>query len=254
MNAKNFKVAVDLYVKKPKFRNLYCDFESFKLLVTNEFYFVDGESIFIFKKENGIYKLYFLLQDKIDLKKVRPLLKEIKTEVVIDYLTKNNIDSEVFKQAGFVLYKTFSRYFVLGTERTISKRKNSKVELARLDDVFEINELIQSVFNPRCDFMPTIHELEVYAKKQELYVQKKDDVLLGFALFIKEPYGYDFRLSCVNPKYQSGLVGYDFVQALPTVGKKFICWVDDDNRAAIRLNENIGFKKDGLKNFIFVKK
>ena len=51
MNAKNFKVAVDLYVKKPKFRNLYCDFESFKLLVTNEFYFVDGESIFIFKKE-----------------------------------------------------------------------------------------------------------------------------------------------------------------------------------------------------------
>ena len=60
MNTKNIKDAIDLYVKKPKFTNLFFDFEGFKLLVTNEVFFVDGDSIFIFKKENGIHKLYFL--------------------------------------------------------------------------------------------------------------------------------------------------------------------------------------------------
>ena len=54
-------------------------------------------------------------------------------------------------------------------------------------------------------------------------------------------------------KYQSKLIGYKFVANLPNDGNKCICWVDDNNLAAIRLNESIGFSKDGLKNYIFLR-
>ena len=245
------KAALDLYIKKSKYTNLYISFEEFKDLILNESFFLDEDCLFIFKKINGLHKLYFLIQDASDIKKVDPYLKNIRTEVVIDFLSKSNEINIPFEEVGFKLYKVFSRYSVLQPERVVSKRKVTGVELATPSDVVAVESLIKSVFDPKCDYMPTIEELMLFVERKELFVQKREDALLGFALYIKEAYGVDFRLNCVNPAYQSGMIGYKFVQALPKEGKKFICWADDNNSAAIRLNESIGFKKDGLKNFIY---
>ena len=39
----------------------------------------------------------------------------------------------------------------------------------------------------------------------------------------------------------------------PESGKNYLTWIDDNNLEAIRLNTFLGYKLDGIKNYIFIK-
>ncbi len=244
--------AIEIFNKKPKYTNCYVTYNSFLNLIEKELFYVTDENIFILKSENNIFKFLYFTNNYDEIAKAESFLKNINTDVALEYLTKENITIPNFEKYGFGLYKIFSRYSVLKENRISPKRKSDEVQLADIEDIYDVQRIAQSIFDPLCDFIPTIKELEIFVQNKELFIIKKDEII-GFALYLKQPYGYDFRLNCVVPEYQSKLVGYKFVANLPNDGKKYICWADDNNSSAIRLNESIGFKTDGLKNYIFVR-
>lgn len=244
--------AIEIFKNRPKYTNCYVTYNIFLNLIHNELFYVIDKNIFILKSQNGIFKFLYFVNNLDDIVKANIFLDNINTSISLEFVTKDISMIPKFEDYGFGLYKVFSRYTVLNRDRILPKRKNNDVELADIRDIHEIHKIAKLVFDPVSDFIPTIEELEKFVKNNELYFIKKDEIL-GFALYIKQFYGYDFRINCVIPKYQSKLIGYKFVANLPNDGNKCICWVDDNNLAAIRLNESIGFSKDGLKNYIFLR-
>ncbi|MGJ0373023.1 GNAT family N-acetyltransferase [Aliarcobacter cryaerophilus] len=244
--------AIEIFKNRPKHTNCYVTYNRFLNLINSELFYIIDNNIFILKSENGIFKFLYFVDSLEDIEKSNIFLKNINTPIALEFVTKDIKNIPKFEDFGFIFYKVFSRYSVLKKDRIPPKRKSKDVKLANITDIPEIYKIAQLVFDPLCDFIPKISELEKFVQKNELYIIKKSEIL-GFALYIKQLYGYDFRINCVAPKYQSKLIGYKLVANLPTDGNKCICWVDDNNLAAIRLNESIGFNKDGLKNYIFIR-
>lgn len=248
----NKQEAIKIYKNRPKYTNCFVDYNNFLKLIENETFFIINKNIFILKKENGIFKFLYFINNLKEVIKIDNYLKNIDVPISLEFVTKINKKIPCFKNFGFETYKIFSRYSVLKENRIPPKLKNIKLQLANKEDSSEIYNLGKEIFDPLSDFIPSIVEIESFIDSEELYVIKNKDIL-GFVIYKKMPYGYDFRLSCVAPKYRAGLIGYNFVANLPLDGKKCTCWVDDDNISAIRLNESIGFIRDGLKNYIFVR-
>ena len=248
----NKQRAIKIYKNRPKYTNCFVDYNNFLNIIENERFFVIDKNIFILKYENGIFKFLYFINDVEEIIKVDDYLKEIDIPISLEFVTKEKKEVPNFKKFGFEFYKVFSRYSVLSENRISPKVKNVKLLLASKEDSLEIYNLGKDIFDPLSDFIPSIIEIENFIDSEELFVIKSKDIL-GFVIYKKMPYGYDFRLSCVTPKYRAGLIGYNFVASLPIDGKKCTCWIDDANFPAIRLNESIGFKKDGLKNYIFVR-
>ena len=71
---------------------------------------------------------------------------------------------------------------------------------------------------------------------------------------IKEKICY-FRLNCVKKEFQNGLIGFALASAPKQMqeAQTFYTWINDENKEAVRLNSALGYKPDGLKNYIFIK-
>jgi len=248
----NQQEAIKIYKNRPKYTNCFVDYNHFLNLIKNEIFFTIDENIFILKSENGIFKFLYFTNDLKEICKVDNYLKDINTPISLEFVSKSDKPIPNFEEFGFKPYKIFSRYSVLKENRIPPKLKNAIIKLADKKDAFDIHTIAKDVFDPLCDFIPSVIEIEDFIDNQELFIIKNKDIL-GFVIYKKVPYGYDFRLSCVTPKYRAGLIGYNFVANLPSDGKRCTCWIEDNNSPAIRLNESIGFTRDGLKNHIFVR-
>ncbi len=244
--------ALDIFNKRPKFTNCYINYEQFVNLINTEIFFIVEDNLFILKNENDILKFLYFVNDLNNINKADEYLNKIDKPIALEFLSKTNVSDSIFKKANFEPYKIFSRYFVTKKSRKPIK-KIGKIEVASKEDSIQVRNIAKLVFDPLCDFIPSVKEIEKFISNKELFVVKKEKNILAFAIYIKEPYGYDFRLNCVNPKHESGLAGYSLVSHIPEDGNKCICWINDKNSPAIRLNESIGFKTDGLKNYIFVR-
>lgn len=248
----NKQQAIEIYKNRPKYTNCFVDYNGFLKIIDNEKFFVIDKNIFILKYENGIFKFLYFTNNLEEIIKVDDYLKKIDKPISLEFVTKEKDQILSFKKFGFEFYKVFSRYSVSRENRIPPKLKNIKLQLASKEDSLEIYNIAKDTFDPLSDFIPNIIEIENFIDSEELFVIK-NNYILGFVIYKKMPYGYDFRLSCVTPKYRSSLIGYNFVANLPLDGKKCTCWIDDSNYPAIRLNESIGFTRDGLKNYIFVR-
>ncbi len=244
--------AISIFKKRKKHTNCYLNYNQFLQMINKEEFIIVNNNLFILKRYDNILKFLYFVDDLKDIKLAKVFLENVTKEISLEFLSKGEINNNTFINSEFKLYRIFSRYMFTQEKRNNIK-KTANVHVADKNDILEIKDIISQVFDPLCDFIPTIQELEHFVDNKELNVIKNEEKLLGFAIYVRETYGYDFRLSCVNPQYQYGLAGYSLLSHIPEGGSKNICWIDDNNLPAIRLNTSIGFKKDGLKNYIFVR-
>lgn len=243
--------AIEIFKNRPKYTNCFINYNKFLTLIENEIFFIESNNIFILKSENGIFKFLYFVDSLKDIGKSNAFLKNINTPVALEFVTKDIKNIPKFEDFGFIFYKVFSRYFVNKENRILPKSIKNSIQLADKNDIEEIYSMVIEIFDPLCDFIPTINELESFVHNKELYVAKNNEIL-GFALYLKQPYGYELRIFCISSKYRSIGLGYDFVASLPNDKEICKCWIDDNNYASIHLNKLIGFTIDGLKNYIFV--
>lgn len=245
--------AIEIFKNRPKLTNCYVNYNAFIKLLETSIFFVREDSIFILKeKNNGLfYKLYFFINKIEDLDNLDSFLSKFKQEIIIEYVSKKEIKTNIFNNFSFFHYKTYSRY--LNTNKKRVSFSDSVIN-ARKEDIQKIKKLIDELFDPLSDHIPTINELEKFIHKKELYIIKIDDNIAGVSIFQKEGISYQYRLLCVNQEYRSQAIAKKLSLHSPPNVKNFTAWIDDKNIASININENLGFSKDGLKNYIFIKK
>ena len=242
--------ATEIFKNRPKFTNFFVNFDEFNETLKNAKILVRAECCFLLVKHGGFYKFYYFVDKLENLANLDEFFRLINEPVVAEIVSKNAVASDFLKGVKFKPYKIYSRY------RSVKKNRSfNNVLPADLSDASEIFELISETFDPLSDYLPSFEELSKLIAKGLVFVIKQERAIAGAAIFeIKEKICY-FRLNCVKKEFQNGLIGFALASAPKQMqeAQTFYTWINDENKEAVRLNSALGYKPDGLKNYIFIK-
>lgn len=239
--------AISIFKNRVKYTNCFVTYDNFLELIDNSIFFIRRECIFLLKKEEKFYKFYYFINDYKQLNNLKSFFNICKQAIIIEIVSKKEIDNSIYKKIGFNSYKIYSRYVIDKKVKSISL-----IEIAKENDIEEIKNLIDNTFDPLSDYIPTREELFYFVKNKELYIVK-NNIIVGIAIYIKNGNNYYFRLSCVHPDYRNGFIGYILASNIPSDANKVVTWIDNNNESAKKLNLGIGYKPDNLQNHIFIK-
>lgn len=241
--------AIEIFKNRPKISNCYVDYNDFILLIETSTFFVRDNSIFILREEKdaNFFKFYFFVNNYEELNHLDSFFSKFTKEIIIEYVSKNNINNNTFNNISFKHYKRYSRYINTNKKQLFY----DNVINAKVEDISKIKELVNEVFDPLSDHIPTIEEIKEFIKRDELYIIKINNEIAGASIFQKEGVSYQFRLLCVNKNFRNRSIAKMLSLNSPINVKIFTAWIDDKNIASININQKIGFRKDGLKNDIF---
>lgn len=239
--------AIQIFKSRPKYTNLFIDYNNFNDILNNCNFFVRNTSIFIIKKDISFYRFYYFVNEYEDLKNLDEFLSSYKKPIILELVSLEDLNNQIYKEIGFLPYKTYSRY---------SKIENyiefDNINLAEKSDAIQIKNLIDKTFDPLSDYIPSISEIDNFIETKSLYVTKDNHLISGVAIYIKNHSSYYLRLICVDTNYRKKSIGFMLAAGLPKEKKRCIAWIDDKNEMSIKLNKKVGYKKDYLKNYIFI--
>lgn len=245
INAK--EKALQIFKNRPRYTNLFINYNNFINLLDKSNFFVRNDSIFIIKKDTTFYRFYYCINDYKNLDNIEDFFDLYKKPIILELVSKDTISTNFYEKISFTLYKTYSRY----VKKEIHK-DFKEIKLALRNDLDLIKNLIDIIFDPLSDYIPTISELSDFIQKEEVYVIKDRNTIAGVAIYQKNDSSNYLRLFCVHPDYRKKSIGYKLTAGLPDGNKPCIAWINDNNHISININQKIGYKKSYLKNYIFI--
>ncbi len=247
LNAK--EQAIKIFKNRCKYTNCFVNYKDFLNLIENCYFFVRENSIFILKKEEEFYRFYYFLSDYKAINDLNDFFQMHKKTIILEVASRKSLDKSLYNNIGFSPYKVYSRY---------SADKKSKkfeiIEFAKVQDIEDIKKMIDNTFDVLVDYVPSISDLNTLIGKEEIFIIKQDNEIAGIAIYEKKGAKdtYYLRLTCVHPDYRGRSIGYYLISGLPLENKRCTAWIDDDNKIAKKLDIGVGYKADGLKNYILI--
>lgn len=220
---------------------------------------VNSDAIIIQRKRKEFSQVYFFAGSvesmiiAMDISK-----KKIKGSISVALLgdVENYIEQ---------LEKIDFRYYI-GINRVVKlvKGNNSKepilkndVELAKVGDGIEINNIMYDYFDIYADQILDVDEIEDVIKNNGVLVIRNDKEIEGFYLFEKKGITSQALYSAVRFQYRHKPLGIMLLDAYfaynPEV-KRHIGWIKENNTASIAINNRWGLKKDGFKEVVMLYK
>jgi GNAT superfamily N-acetyltransferase len=209
---------------------------------------------FIQKTQFHFWRFYFYIQDlqKINWSFFKE--KELITEIVVRDSKKEkwNLVLQEFQEKGnFKNYDSYIRLFKEKSEIKINKEDFSIIETANDLDLVFVQQLIENNFNKYSDKIPTLNELKILADTTFLIKDKGE--IVAFFMTEKKGITLEFRYWLVLPKYRGRKFGkllMDYVLTFDPEILRFTSWISLKNENVILAHKNLGFKEDGLTNYI----
>ena len=221
---------------------------------------IDNQShalLFLEKSRYDFYRLFFYSQDiaKInwDFFKEKKLVAEI---IVRQSQTEKwqPVIHTFQEKGGFLLCDTYIRLYKDKIDIDVEEVDFSLIETPCDEDFLKIQELLEANFDIYCDRIPSVDELKSLAKTTFLIKDKKQIV----AFFIAEKKGVTLvlRYWLVLPNYKGRKYGDLLMKRIVTCEPetaRITSWVSQKLDYSILAHKRLGFKEDGLKNYILYK-
>lgn len=246
--------------------NCYMTFEAIqegidqgKLLV-----FFEENIVVLLEKKNSHYKLYYFLSQKnkldgswedlkIKLKGYRPLKLELltKTDKAINNIVVSNLD--------FALYKIYIRKRILDTRLIRPYKVKMDVEFARLEDTDYIYGMLLDTFDLIADYIFDEREelVGLILNRNVLKVVLAGEIA-GVLVFEDTKCTSYLQALCIKERCRNNGVGSSLLAKYINMHlgstELFYLWVDKDNVNALGLYNKFGYKEDGLKDNIYIKR
>jgi GNAT superfamily N-acetyltransferase len=209
---------------------------------------------FIQKTQFHFWRFYFYIQDlqKINWSFFKE--KELITEIVVRDSKKEkwNLVLQEFQEKGnFKNYDSYIRLFKEKSEIKINKEDFSIIETANDLDLVFVQQLIENNFNKYSDKIPTLNELKTLVNTTFLIKEKGQ--IVAFFMTEKKGITLEFRYWLVLPEYRGkkfGKILMDYVLTFDPEIVRFTSWISLKNENVILAHKNLGFKEDGLTNYI----
>lgn len=241
--------AIEIFKKRSAHTNCFVDFNQFKNLLESCDFIVRKDSIFLVKEEEKFCRFYYFLDDFKELKNLDEFLKSYKKDMVLEVISTKKVDNKLYKSAGFLPYKTFSRYH----SKNVKYTSNKLVKRANAEDLEQIRTMLDKTFDIYSDYIPSAKELELLAINKEIYVVKKGKTVAGVAIYQKKGREYYYRLLCIHENYRGQGLGDILSSCVSFEKNNCLLWINDANIASIKLHEK-RYDYDKLKNYIFLAK
>ena len=214
--------------------------------------------LFVEKSRYDFWRCYFYIQD---IAKVNWAIFKEKTLITEIVVRKSKIEKwksilEVFEKNGaFIIYDAYMRFAKELPETTFKNLDFSNIQTSQEEDLVDIQQLIETNFNSYSDKIPSVDELKLLTKSTFLIKEKGEIV----AFFITEKKGttLEFRYWLVLEQYRGRRYGERLINRVLTHDpeiRRVTSWVSQKNKSVIRAHKKLGFKEDGLINYILYRK
>lgn len=222
-------------------------------------HYVRGNDCYLLLQHNNDFVNLFFIASCYEV--VAEVLKTLKTEkdLVIDVVCRGDGDKELlnFEEVGFTTYRHLYRMSHTGLMPSNEWKKEASVVHGNTNDVALVWQVLQRDFDPLCEQLPSLEEIEDFAERNELLVIKDEDRLCGFLIAEHLGITWYLRYWYTSPDYRNQGIGAKLLKtSLLMAGetKRQIFWVISDNDNAIKRYEHYGFKRENMNDYVLIKK
>lgn len=230
-------------------------------------YWVDCGSLHYQKKDNcylllqqneGFSNLFYMASD---MDAVANAIRQtpLDSNCVIDVVIRKEGNGEIekLKEAGFTHYKNLYRMSHIGMLADNTWERSDDVLHAGLSDCQCVYETLHKNFDPLCEQLPSLQEVEDYVKSESILVMKDGDRLCGFLIFeISGSTSWYLRYWYTSSEYRNQRIGAKLLKTALVIGKhtrRQQLWVVSENENAIKRYEHYGFQKEPFNDYVLIK-
>jgi len=240
--------------------NFYHDRKKVTLWVNrNILYFLSYEdTLFVLKQNNDFFSLFYCTTDFEQLRKTLPLLKAelAETILVIDIIGNNTSLSkteQVFLDNSYHNYASLFRMSRAISEKEIDTYSN--ICFATPEDALTIESLLNEYFDPLCEQIPFIEEIDEWIELKHILVCKEDEFIAGFLIFDLIGITSYLRYWFTHPLHRDKHIGSQLLRRFffeSNSAKRQLFWVLDDNENAIKRYRHYGFESENMYDNVLV--
>ena len=216
------------------------------------------ECVLMFHDSGAFTNLYYIATD---FDAVANMLNSIKfqNDLVVDIVCKGDGSDVVdaFKKMGFESYRDLYRMCHIGQIVQHDWFRDPSVVNGNKDDAAKVLEILNKDFDPLCEQIPSLKELEDFAERGELSVIKEKNNICGFLIAEITGVTWYLRYWYTSPDYRNQGIGARLLRTSLINGittKRQIFWVLSDNDNAIKRYEHYGFSKENVNDYVLIKK
>jgi hypothetical protein len=246
------------YLDSDKLRELIYVFSSKKHIFSNYYgigltnvkVFESGDNLFLLRHFDGFCRLYIIASD---VEIVRSVLFIVPQNTVINIPSKTGVDiwDTLFSGSEIELLAKYHRF------NYVNYRKGNKkhLDFAKIDEASVIARHLDHFFSPLTGHLPTISELTEMISNDTVLVNRNEQGIISGALSCQISgrkgeltFWYDYNGNGLSLLYNA------FYLCREKDVRIITFWINGENLDTMRLHEMLGAKRDGLIDYIFVKK
>ncbi|MDN3676042.1 GNAT family N-acetyltransferase [Flavobacterium paronense] len=213
--------------------------------------------LFVEKSQYDFWRLYFYIQDISKITWGFFQGKKLVAEIIVRESQNEKWEPivQTFQEkGGFKLYDTFIRLYKDKIDIDVQDVDFSMVETPCAGDFLKIKELLEANFDVYCDRIPSVEELESLAKTT--FVIKDNGQIVAFFIAEKKGVTLVYRYWLVLQNYRGRKYGDILMKRILTSDQeieRITSWISQKLDYSILAHKRLGFKEDGLKNYILYK-
>lgn len=211
------------------------------------------KAFLIVEKQNQIDILYYFCDSWDWLGELKEIKKHHGSLVVSVVQRKDIIDSDIFLDYGYSLYKTYQRLRKLQT--VVAFEDAIKTEYCTAEDKTVLKNMMEDTFDVASDRIPTDEELEAFISKGNVICVRIGNKVAGFIIFEDKKKTSYIRMVCIDEKYRGKGLGNQLMNGYFQIHKEyksFTLWYDTDNTTAYSLYRKWGYEQENMYNLIYV--
>jgi ribosomal protein S18 acetylase RimI-like enzyme len=220
-----------------------------------------GETVFIFRNNQGFYNLFYITTDITTFKRdfevfCRNNLIDIFVVDIVGRIQDIEEIKSIFTQAGFFKYTSLVRMSKIQTQNENSHSDKETIFYSGANDQSRIFDLLQIYFDPYAEQLPLIDEIISWSKNKNILIYSDDNFTIqGFLIYELKGLTSYLRYWFVHPDYRDKKIGSALLRkflAESSSSKRQLFWVIESNDNAIKRYEHYGFSKETLVDCIMI--
>lgn len=224
-------------------------------------FYIKG-NVFLVHRVGDLYKMYYFLGEADALKEegIWEIRRELSvfTDLEAEFVARDHSHMpDVLEKLGFIFYKKYIRKQLVIRDQFIFE-ESRKVESANSADTDKIYNLLYETFDIMSDHLVSRAELRDFVREEQVLIVKSGKNVTGVLLFETHGKKSYLRALCVDSKFAGQGTGIslmaNYIKRNMQSTKMFYLWVEDTNQVAKGLYEKLGYRDDGLKNYIYLYK
>ena len=229
------------YFKRGVVTNNFLSADEYKHEIAEERLFYDSGDTFLnfYLKRDGFSRLYFYtFEDRIVTEAVEPLICEVAEKM-----------QDVAEESGFS--KNLTRVQLERNPDAVS----GGITVGEVCCADEVYELLQSCFDRRTGFIPTLSELRDDCDSGHIYALRENDELSGVLRWNKKGNVSCIKHICVREGLRGKGVGRKLCGAFLSENGNNKCsvWTGSGNAPALALYKSFGFSENGIRSIVYMK-